>query len=260
MSKLEMVALNRKRARQCEEPESWHSNAKGTSLKRLCIRKLESPHACDSAPASLDSLATDVFGNVLDFLGPTSQSLISLAQVNKKFHLTMKSIGDAMLPRALRYFRKPLRPKSLCESSTSLFIRHARICSQVLTDLENLRKILDREPDTVLEEEVYNALFVARNLLDVVSGFSLSLEKLILTTCGKCGGRVFKHFKNVIQSELVKGLSHGRKCEEFVEMSRFIMKAVICRELQHSHQPPTSLYKFVQRQIVSKQIQEAGCL
>lgn len=210
---------------------------------------------------SLERLAPDVFCSVLDFLGAASKSLVRLSLVSKHFRKIMLSIGDVMLPRALLHFRQPLPPKSEIESSTSLFIRHARICSRVLSDLEHLRSVLGKAPDTIQGNDVRKALRMAVDLLDVAPAFCDSLQKQILATCGKCGGKAFKHSKQLLGAGDARvGSSSLRYHEEILETSRLIMQTVVFRELQLSQQNLTSLQCFVQKKTEGKLIQETGCL
>lgn len=204
-------------------------------------------------PVSLEALTPELFCNVVGFLGATSKSLVSLLTVNKRFRRTMAAIGDAMLPRALSHFRKPLRPKSMIESSTSLFIRHARTCSKILSDLTHLRGVLGREPEAIQGNDVREAMNMALDLLEVAPALSISLERQILSTCGKCGGKVFKYSKWMLRTQ------ESHEHQELLDASRFIMQTVVYRELQLSKQAPSSINSFVQKQIGMKHFESTGC-
>jgi len=57
----------------------------------------------------------------------------------------MTSIGNVMLERAKMRFRTHMPPKSLCESSISLFVRHARVSKAVHDQLEVLNAVLKKD-------------------------------------------------------------------------------------------------------------------
>lgn len=218
------------------------------------IRSNSDSDATESS-LSLQDLGPEVFCHVLGFLGPTSQSLISLSAANKHFRRTMVAIGDAMLPIAQSHFRKPLRPKSPIESSTSLFMRHTRICAQILSDLAHLRGLLSKEPDAIQGIDVQNALNMSLDLLEVGPALSAPLEKQILSTCGKCGGKSFKYSKWML---LWQQRPDENLCTN-LETSRLIMQTVVYRELQISEEIPSSINSFVQRQIGMKRAESTGC-
>jgi hypothetical protein len=224
--------------------------------KKLCTRAWFASHEDGwETRTSLGELSPDLFCNILGFLGATSTSLVSLSLVNKRFRSTMTTIGDAMLPRALTHFRKPLRPKSAIESSTSLFIRHATICERVLSDLAHLRSVLGKAPDTIRGNEVREALKMAIDLLEVVPALSAPLEKQILATCGKCGGKVFKHSKSVLATQKLRmDTSLIREYEERLATSRGIMQTVVHRELQLSKK----ISSVIQNQLGTKRLEKAG--
>lgn len=231
-------------------------------------RKAKKSRSADNSQAteslSLDDLTPEILCCVLGFLGPTSYSLISLSALNNHFRRTMVSIGNAMLPRAQFHFRKPLRPKSRVESSTSLFIRHARICASILFDLAHLRSLLNREPAAIQGIDVEKALNMALDLLEVGPALSLSLEKQILSTCGKCGGKSFKYSKLMLRSQSdqrqsMESLEFCTKHNDKLETSRLIMQTVVYRELQLVKELPSSIHSFVQKQLGMKHPATAGC-
>jgi hypothetical protein len=99
----------------------------------------------------------------------------------------MKTIGDVMLPEAKTRFRVPLAPKADCESSISLFVRHARAAKEVHDNLLVLEKTLAKDfptfdltkddallksENTVTRCEVDFALDVALCLLDTSQRYS----------------------------------------------------------------------------------------
>jgi hypothetical protein len=102
---------------------------------------------------------------------------------------------------------------------------------------------------------------MAVDLLDVAPAFSDSLQRQILATCGKCGGKAFKHSKLLLRAgDSRVGSSSLRYHEEILETSRLIMQTVVFRELQLSKRNLTSLQCFVQNETGGKQIQKTGCL
>eukprot|EP00542_Grammatophora_oceanica_P020028 CAMPEP_0194027316 /NCGR_PEP_ID=MMETSP0009_2-20130614/1483_1 /TAXON_ID=210454 /ORGANISM="Grammatophora oceanica, Strain CCMP 410" /LENGTH=331 /DNA_ID=CAMNT_0038666343 /DNA_START=74 /DNA_END=1069 /DNA_ORIENTATION=+ len=208
----------------------------------------------ESSTKSLESLPPEVFCNVLSFVGPTSMSLLSLSGTNKYLHKTMKAIGDSMLPRALSHFRIPLKSLHVRESPLSYFLRHARTCSDVLKDVQHLRQLLARNPNHLSSSEVDNAMKMTLDLLDVAPALSVALERQILSTCGKCGGKVFKHSKSMLfhtlagaafpsTTTLTERLREQQeayaKNQERLDMSRLIMQTVVFRELQLARTHPT---------------------
>eukprot|EP00578_Thalassiosira_sp_NH16_P024255 CAMPEP_0181101220 /NCGR_PEP_ID=MMETSP1071-20121207/13632_1 /TAXON_ID=35127 /ORGANISM="Thalassiosira sp., Strain NH16" /LENGTH=295 /DNA_ID=CAMNT_0023184045 /DNA_START=293 /DNA_END=1180 /DNA_ORIENTATION=- len=97
------------------------------------------------AKASFAALPRELFCNIVAYLGPTSSSLCSLSQVTRDHNAILTSIGDVMLHRARLRFRTPLQPKSIHESSVSLFVRHARVSKAVHDKLEVLNEVLKKE-------------------------------------------------------------------------------------------------------------------
>jgi hypothetical protein len=214
----------------------------------------------------LESMHPELFCHVLSFVGTTSTSLVTLSEVSKYMNNTMGAIGNAMLPRAQANFRVPLEPKSPTESRTSLFLRHARICSSVLYTLTELRKILSRPETDVADME--KAMGMAVYLLEVAPSLSLSLERQILSTCGKCGGKAFKFSKYILVhglsqttngvslSTLQEGQAKDAKNQERLNRAQLIMQTVIFRNLQLSEQSPSFP---VQNQAFVKKVPSMGC-
>jgi hypothetical protein len=116
-------------------------------LRVLCPSLLRSsfssPHS--SQPASFTALPQELFCKIVAYIGPTSSSLCALSQVTREHNAFVKTIGDAMMQRASLRFRIPLPPKSECESSISLFVRHARASKCVHDSLEVLDGVLRKE-------------------------------------------------------------------------------------------------------------------
>lgn len=100
-------------------------------------------------PPSFGSLPQELFFSIVGYLGPTSPTLCILAQVTKSHRNMMKTVGDVMLPVAKARFRIPLPPKSACESSTSLFVRHARVAKDVHDNLLVLEETIRKEFPTL---------------------------------------------------------------------------------------------------------------
>ena len=205
------------------------------------------------AQSLLELLPPELFCHALSFVGPASTTLLAIAKVNQFFRGTMTAIGNAMLPRAQAHFRITLVPKSPMESSSSLFIRHARICSQVLCDLTQLRSMLLISPTENDSQQVEHAMEMALKLLQIGPSLSLSLERQILSTCGKCGGKAFKYSKwmltqcssesekyiNVEPRLLKKEQALSVENQSRLDTSRCIMQAVVLRDLELTKQQPT---------------------
>jgi len=98
-----------------------------------------------SDKACFVALPRELFCNIVAYLGPTSSSLCALSQVTREHNAIMTSIGDVMLGRAKLRFRTPLPPRSMNESSTSLFVRHARASKIVHDNLEVLNQVLKKD-------------------------------------------------------------------------------------------------------------------
>lgn len=262
MTESTRLLASRKRHREGETLSSHDmSSPDKREAKRLRHESRRLVKSSRTKRSALEELTPDVFCNVLDFLGATSKSLIHLLLVNKRFRKSITTIGDVMLPRALTHFRRPLLPKCAMESSTSLFIRHARICSRVLADVTHLRCVLAKPPDTIQGDEVRKGLKMTLDLLEVVPAFSEPLQKQILATCGKCGARAFKHSKLLLRAEdSLDGSTSAYQQEDLMKTSRLIMKTVVFRKLQLSKQALSSLLSFVQKRIEAKQLLETGCL
>lgn len=202
----------------------------------------------------LEWLPAEIFCQVLSFVGPTSNSLVALSEVNTYMNKTMNAIGKAMLPRAQSNFRVPLVPLSRNESCTSLFLRHSRACSNVLQELASLRKRLNQNlPDVAAVDQ---AMDTALRLLEVGPTLSVSLERQILSTAGKAGGKVFKWTKH----RALQNLEHGLLAElstiaphqQRLDMARLIMQIVVFRDLQIATQP--TLLVHANPQVLKKTI------
>ncbi len=95
--------------------------------------------------ACFNSLPREVFYNIVAYLGPTSTSLTHLSQLNHEYKSIMTSLGDVMLHRAQLQCRTPLLANSPCESSISLFVRHARVSKAIQDKLEVLDNVLKKD-------------------------------------------------------------------------------------------------------------------
>jgi len=115
-----------------------------SSVPRPITPSVERP-----AEACFASLPRELFCNIIAYLGPTSSSLCTLSQVTRDHKSIMTSIGDVMIQRANLRFRTPLPPKSNCESSISLFVRHARASKAMHDKLEQLDEVLKKDFPTI---------------------------------------------------------------------------------------------------------------
>jgi hypothetical protein len=208
-----------------------------------CVKsKTPSSTSTTSSPSNLEMLPPELFCNILSFIGPTSNSLVALAQLNHSFRGTMKAVGKAMLPRVKVLFRVLLQQKSPRESSTCLFVRHARACSNVLDKLTQLRSLLSKPHCTMNNDEVQDSLSLALELLEMAPSMSLSLERQILASCGKCGGKAFKYSKSRLAqclavpveddatpSDLIRQNRMLVRTEFRLDMARLVMQTVVFR-------------------------------
>ena len=176
----------------------------------------------------LEYLPAELLCKVLSYLGPASNGLVALSEANKFMNRTMNAIGNAMLPRARNNFRIPLEPKSPAESFTSLFVRHARTCSGVLNQLTELRLRLNQTLVDVAE--IDHAMDMALDLLEVGPTLSVSLERQILSTAGKCGGKAFKFYKGLMLQNLGETDTESRRNQERLDTARLIMQLVVFRD------------------------------
>ncbi|KAL7520252.1 hypothetical protein ACHAWX_004984 [Stephanocyclus meneghinianus] len=152
-----------------------------TSAKILRISP-PSPSRSEWQSASFEFIPQEIFCTIVAYLGPTSTSLCVLSQISRSHNAIMKTIGDVMLPEAKTRFRVPLAPMADCESSISLFVRHARAAKEVHDYLNVLEKTLAKDfstfdsskddalsnsDNTVTRCEVDQALDIALCLLDL---------------------------------------------------------------------------------------------
>lgn len=183
----------------------------------------------DMHVASFESLPQELFCSVVGYLGPTSTTLCMLAQLTRAHGSLLKTIGDIMLPVARARFRIPLPPKSECESSISLFVRHARIAKDVHDQLSILEDCLNKEFPTsqmvkditfpraenfVTADELDHALDVALCLLGagqcshLYSGSNCRIANYVATTvlewrvsklCAALGANAYKYVNEMMR-------------------------------------------------------------
>ena len=202
--------------------------------------------------APMENLPADLLCQVLSYLGPASTGLVALSEANKFMNKTMNAIGNAMLPRAQINFRVPLEPKSPTESFTSLFVRHARTCSGVLNQLTELRLRLNQ---TLVDAAVIDqAMDMALDLLEVGPVLSVSLERQILSTAGKCGGKAFKFCKGLMLQNAEETNVESRSNQERLDMARLIMQLVVFRDCNTNF-----MTRLVQKQTVRKKTISMDC-
>ena len=182
---------------------------------------------------SFVSLPQEIFCSVVGYLGPTSTTLCSLAQVTPSHRTLMNTIGDVMLPVAKSRFRIPLPRKDESESTISQFVRHARIAKEVHDNLLVLQRTLQKDfpaletmkdntlgtsPGIVTSDEVDQSLDVALCLLGagqshsyLLSGSFLekpdlaaritnsaattALEWMVSKLCAELGAKAYKYAK-----------------------------------------------------------------
>lgn len=219
------------------------SDTDGNAVVQPALKKIK----CTSESV-LEWVPPEIFCQILSFVGPTSTSLVALSEVNTYMNKTMNAIGKAMLPRAQSNFLVPLVPLSPNESCTSLFLRHARACSKVLQELANLRVRLNQNLSDVAA--VNQAMETALRLLEVGPALSASLERQILSTVGKTGGKVFKWTKQVLHNLAHAEMSTIVPHQERLVMARLIMQIVVFRGLQIATQP--TMLVLAHPQVVKK--------
>ena len=112
-------------------------------------------HSTEDTPC-FASLPREIFYNIVAYLGPTSSSLCTLCQVSREHNSLMTCLGDVMLHRATLRYRTPLPAKSPCESSISLFVRHARVSKAIKNSLEVLDSLMKNFPS--MDNESYEDL------------------------------------------------------------------------------------------------------
>ena len=109
-------------------------------------RVTETPQQNNDEPQPcFASLPRELLYDVVAFIGPTSSSLCALSQVSQYHKSIMSCVGDVMLARARLRFRIPIPPMSICESSISLFVRHARASKVVHDSLQVLENVLKKD-------------------------------------------------------------------------------------------------------------------
>jgi len=128
-----------------EESSLLAINSNANKKKQLITRCITPPIPHEQAEATFLSLPQELFCKIVAYIGPTSSSLCTLSQVTRDHRAMMTTIGDVMLQRAKMRFRTPLPPKSDCESSISLFVRHARVSKNVHDKLEELEATLKKD-------------------------------------------------------------------------------------------------------------------
>lgn len=194
-----------------------------------------------SGSNAFDLIPEQVFRLILSFVGPTSKSLMALSVANKKYHRILESVARDMLPQAQACFRHPFKSYG-GESATSLFVRHARACSQVLEDLEHLNRVLSQNPIDLNADEILHALDMALDLTETGPMLSLPLERQVLYTCGRCGAKAFKYSKLFLSCRRFSADQSSKQNDLFfdenqtrLDRARYLMQMVVVRELQLFH-------------------------
>jgi len=107
---------------------------------------LKEPHQTSYEASSLSNLPEELIYKTLSYIGPASNSLIHLSQVNKHFYdLLQNKIGRAMMKGTKDQFRSLLPKLSYNESNLSWFVRHVQCCWDIRQKLLFLKKILDKD-------------------------------------------------------------------------------------------------------------------
>lgn len=268
-----------KRRNLTKRPRTHHVYSEVPSLLVLCDSSTASDQehethqmpATSLKPSHLELLPPELFCSILSFIGPTSASLLSLTQLNHNFHGTMKAVGKAMLSRVKSHFRVPLKRESPFESSTSHFVRHARRCSIVLDQLTQLRSLLTKQHSAMMTSEVQYSMDVALELLEAGPSFSIELERQILATCGKCGGKAFKYSKWRLAQSLAQPVDNDAtytelrsqnrelsKTEVHLDMSRLVMQTVVFRDWQLAPKKTGKATRMQKQPSMMKELPRSG--
>jgi len=99
------------------------------------------------------------------------------------------------------------------------------------------------------EDQVQYSMNMALKLLEIGPSLSVSLERQILSTCGKCGGKAFKYSKSMLLNcqlldhgkEVGTQLLHERQAmydrnQAQMDMAQCIMKTVVFRDMHLAKQ------------------------
>jgi len=121
-------------------PRLYKGNKKRRSFP--LSEKISAPY---NKRASFTVLPDELVFFIISFVGPTSSTLLNLAQLTKYHSNLMNIIGDTMLIRAKSQFRTLLHQSHLHESSISSFVKHARFCSDMREKMQRLEKILEKD-------------------------------------------------------------------------------------------------------------------
>jgi len=125
---------------------SYKIHAPSSSSSRYSKMRRVTPQQDNDEPQPcFASLPRELLYDVVAFIGPTSSSLCALSQVSQYHKSIMSCVGDVMLARARLRFRIPIPPMSICESSISLFVRHARASKVVHDSLQVLENVLMKD-------------------------------------------------------------------------------------------------------------------
>ena len=215
------LARKRKRVDADNEKESRPIGKKAT------LHNIEDSFQ-KNAIVSLSSIPLESFLHIVSFLGPADTTLVSLSCVNRYHNRIMTMIGDSMLAKAQKYFRRPLFISGAqLESSISSFVGHCLHCREVKTAIDFLQDILALDfkdkygSTTIIKSSASNQLrmidsFPAMDLaLDtslslisnhfdaiasspthIITSLPLHIETKLLATVGKCSGKAFKITKS----------------------------------------------------------------
>jgi len=90
------------------------------------------------------SLPDELLLHIISFIGPTSSTLLDLAQLTKYHSELLYTVGNSMLIRAKSHFRTLLPLSYPHESSISSFVKHAQFCKGVREKMKLLTEILEK--------------------------------------------------------------------------------------------------------------------
>ena len=209
--------------------------------------------------ASFESLPDDLFCVVLSYLGPTSSSLLSLAQTNRRFRRQIYQIGNNFILRASRdadtvdtcnTVAKTTTVGDGKKSSICLFLRHAQPCQRIYEECHQLHEYIER---TVSSHEVLcKVLSKAFDLVSISSRYLRSnseirqdrhifsterlrvLEDFALKVCGKCGAKGFKWAKSQLTAttEETSRPILEPAVQDILNKSLLLMQMVVCQRVE----------------------------
>jgi len=129
------------------------------------------------------------------------------------------------------------------------------MCSKILLDMTNLRNTFNKDPYQIPYSKIQEALTTVLELLEISPALSTTLERQVLWTCGKCGGKLFKFCKHILKNNFTlekSSFENGNKpsnkdfFQSMLDFSQRVMKTVVYREVQLSKQVRNSTTTYIE--------------